>query len=107
MGPKHTASHTFNVVAQDREGCIASCRFDTPWIGSADAGQLPPSLITPFVFNYSSNATWLRVGVFERQVCSSHDRSFFNETMRAVVRVNQDALHEIGEVFLNESVDRH
>jgi len=54
---------------------------------------LPPSLISPFVFDDAGDETGLRIGAVERQVRCTYDRRFFNETMLATVRINKNTLH--------------
>jgi hypothetical protein len=45
----------------------------------------------------------LRENAFTRQSCRTHDRRFFDESMRAAFGIDEETFHKTGECVINET----
>jgi hypothetical protein len=100
-------SVTHNLVAKHCEIRLSGDRFDVPWLLSADPGELVSPVVNPFGLNHAPNLAWLRINAIGGEMLSTHDGSFLKELMLDTIGIGKHALHETGEVFVNESLDCH
>jgi hypothetical protein len=105
--PQRWFSATHDLVAKHCEIRRSGQRLNTPWLLSTDPSELSSPVVNPFGVNHAANVACLRISTIGGKMRLTHDRYFLKELMLEAIGIGKHALHETGEVVVNESLDRH